>query len=490
MITVIIPVLNESETIRSVVEFAFRSEGVNEVIVVDDGSLDGTPQLARDAGAVVVTSTLLGKGASMEDGLFSANNEILVYLDGDLSALRHDLIARITQPIRDTEADFVKAKFSRSAGRVTTLTAKPLLRTFFPEMAHFDQPLGGIIAARRSLLRHLKFENDYGVDVGLLLDAAQSGAQIAEVDIGHIEHDSHPLEVLGDMAQQVVRTILERAARYGRLNRTQVREVEEVERHSQAELSRVLQKFDQTERLALFDMDGTLLKGRFIVNLAQRTNKTIELSRYLDNFDLTPEARTRGIAQLFEGVPANVFQETARIMPLNPGAAETVLALRKAGYRVGIVTDSFRIAAEVVRRRVFADFSIAHLMRYRKGRATGEITLSPAMFHPDGCRLHSFCKLNVMHHLMEKMTLDPSRVLAVGDGDNDVCLLQAAGSSFAFHPKTLAARNAAQHVIDGSLTNLLPKLTADQFPPLLNATQHHLTEAWPLPCTSANSDIS
>jgi phosphoserine phosphatase len=455
MISVIIPVLNESETIGSVVTFARRCPFVSEVIVVDDGSLDDTPRLAAEAGARVITSTLLGKGVSMEDGLWAAQNEIVAYLDGDLLGLRDDLLEQLTLPIRNGRADFVKARFSRRAGRVTTLTARPLLKTFFPELNEFEQPLGGIIAARRSLLRNLRFETDYGVDVGLLLDASAAGAQLAQVDIGHIEHDSHPLEVLGDMAQQVVRTLLDRAARYGRLTHSQVHEVAEVERHAQAELSVVLNRVGQGRRLALFDMDGTLLRGRFIVNLAQRTNKTAELSRYLDNFDLSPEDRTRGIAALFAGVPETEFEETARAMPLMPGAAETVIALRKAGYRVGIITDSFRIASEIVRRRVFADFSIAHLMRFHRGTATGEITLSPAMTHPHGCQQHSLCKLNVMLHVLDQMSLHPADVLAVGDGDNDICLLNAAAVSVAVHPRSFQVRDAATHLIDQSLTELL-----------------------------------
>src|SRR5665648_399052 len=85
MITVIIPVLNESPTIASVVQFASKANGVTEVIVIDDGSIDGTPDEARSAGARVVTSTLLGKGASMEDGMWAAQNDILLYLDGDLA---------------------------------------------------------------------------------------------------------------------------------------------------------------------------------------------------------------------------------------------------------------------------------------------------------------------------------------------------------------------------------------------------------------------
>lgn len=99
---------------------------------------------------------------------------------------------RLTAPVLAGEADFVKAKFSRTAGRVTTLTARPLLQSFFPELAHLGQPLGGIVAARREILQKVKFENDYGVDVGLLLDIAAAGFRIAEVDIGPIEQICTP----------------------------------------------------------------------------------------------------------------------------------------------------------------------------------------------------------------------------------------------------------------------------------------------------------
>src|SRR5688572_22096213 len=282
-LSVIIPVLNESQTITSVVEFARQCSLVDEVIVIDDGSIDGTPELARMAGAHVVTSTMLGKGGSMEDGMRVARNEVLVYLDGDLQGLAPDLIERITRPITDNQADFVKAKFTREAGRVTVLTAKPLLRTYFPELAHFEQPLSGIIAARRSLLQTLTFENDYGVDVGLLVDAALVKARITEVDIGHIEHDSQPLEVLGEMATQVARALLDRATRCGRHRVSYVSEVREAERLKRAALPNALGALPRADKLALFDMDGVLLNGRFIVELGKATGKTAELAQWLDN---------------------------------------------------------------------------------------------------------------------------------------------------------------------------------------------------------------
>lgn len=454
MISVIIPTLNESECVASVVELARANPDVGEVIVVDDGSIDGTPERACAAGARVITSTLLGKGASMADGLHAAQHEILVFLDGDLKGLCEDLVARLTEPIRCGLADFVKARFSRCAGRVTALTAKPLLRTFFPELMEFEQPLSGIIAAKRSLLRKLRFENDYGVDAGLFIDATMCAARIAEVDIGHLEHDSHPLEVLGDMATQVARTILNRAGRYARLKAGYIHDVQEIERQTRAELAVNFLKPEADLFLALFDMDGVLLQERFVAELARRTQRTAELLVYLNHARMNADERSGQIASLFKGVPRDLFERVARDMPLTPGAIEAVVGIRKLGYRVGIVSDSYCVATEIVRRRVFADFSVAHVLKFRSGKATGELTLSPAMVHPRGCPLHLHCKLNVLKHLEEKSCLARGRTLAVGDGENDICLLQGVALSVAFQPKSPRVRAAAAHVLEESLCKL------------------------------------
>jgi HAD superfamily phosphoserine phosphatase-like hydrolase len=457
-VTVIIPVLNESKTVSSVVEFAMASPMVDEVLVVDDGSIDGTPELAKAAGATVFTSTMLGKGASMEDGVRVARNETLLFLDGDLRGLQHDLVELMIAPILASEADFVKARFTRDAGRVTVLTARPLLRSYFPEVAQFHQPLGGIMAAKRSVLQGLRFENDYGVDIGLLIDAAMSGARLAEVDVGRIEHDSHPLEVLEDMAMQVARTILDRAASAGRMRLRYIAEVREKERHDRASISAFLERLPNTERLALFDMDGVLLDGRFIVELAKRTGKAEDLKQFLDNRTLHADDRTRKIAELFAGVSKGVFEETVKSIPLMRGAIETVVGLRKAGFRVGIISDSFQIATENVRRRVFADFSCAHLMRFRNDKATGQITLSPAMVHPTGCREHTHCKVNVFHHVAEKFQISARHVAAIGDGENDICLLSKVEHSFAFEPKSPRVRAAAKYTVRGDLSKVLTLL--------------------------------
>lgn len=456
--TVVIPVLNESKTVASVVRFARRDPRVAEVLVIDDGSIDGTIELAEAAGAKVITSSLLGKGASMEDGLQAAKCDILLYLDGDMRGLRRDLIQRMTQPFVEGIADFVKARFTRGGGRVTVLTARPLLRTYFPELADLAQPLGGIVAVRKDLLRKLRFENDYGVDVGLLIDAAAARARIVEVDVGEVKHDSQSLEALGEMATQVARTILERAGEWGRLRVSQVRAAKERDRVHRADFRHALRMLRGAEKIALFDMDGTLINGRFVLELACRSGRLEQLSPLLDNHTLSAITRAKRIAAIFAGLPKTAFERVARDIPLMPGAVETVVGLRKAGYLVGVVTDSYRMAAETVRRRVFADFTISHVMRFRGEKATGRLTLAPAMRHSNGCKHHRLCKVNVLRHLLEEAGIGANNVVAVGDGENDICLLRAVGVSVAFQTKSSAVQRAAKHAMDGDLRGILELL--------------------------------
>jgi phosphoserine phosphatase len=80
------------------------------------------------------------------------------------------------------------------------------------------------------------------------------------------------------------------------------------------------------------------------------------------------------------------------------------------------------------------------------------------MLHDNGCRQHRYCKRNVLQHLLERLELTSADVLAVGDGDNDVCLLRSAGQSIAFDPKSPVVRAAAHRAISGSLANLLSTL--------------------------------
>jgi phosphoserine phosphatase len=455
VISVVVPILNEARTVASVVEFALASPGVAEVIVLDDGSVDDGAERARAAGARVVTSTILGKGASMEDGLRLAKHDVIVYLDGDLEGLAPDLIERLTAPILADEADFVKGAFSRAGGRVTTLTAKPLLQCFFPELAHLEQPLGGIVAAKRSLLERMTFETDYGADVALVLDASAVGARIAQVDVGRIVHDSQPLAVLGDMAKQVVRVILDRADRYGRLRGSHIREVAEIERHTQAELATVLAHVGAAERLALLPVDGVIVEGAFLAHLARATRRTPAYAAVAAGRGTSPADRIRTTAAVFEGVKKATFLRAARSVPLGEGVVEAVVGLRRLGFRVGVLSGGSRIVADVLRRRVFADFAVGNLIRFRREKATGDVVLAPAMRHEAGCDVHDACTSNVVLHLRERLGVPRRDVLVLGRLPEHVCLLRAAGIAVALHPAAESVVRVADRLLRGSIAQVV-----------------------------------
>ena len=209
--SVIIPALNEEKTIARVVEIAKASRNVSEVIVVDDKSNDRTIAEARRAGAAIIKSRMRGKGISMSEGFQAASGNILVYLDADLRNLEHDIIEVLIKPILSGEADFVKSNFGRKGGRVTELVAKPLLELFFPEAADFKQPLSGIIAGKKEFFSKVKFEPNYGVDVGILLDMLSVGAKVMEIHVGHIGHRMKSWRNLRSMATNVAEAILKRA---------------------------------------------------------------------------------------------------------------------------------------------------------------------------------------------------------------------------------------------------------------------------------------
>jgi glycosyltransferase involved in cell wall biosynthesis len=280
--TVVIPALNESERIADVVRHALADPATAEVIVIDDSSIDDTARLARQAGAEVITSTMLGKGASMRDGVGAARCDLIVYMDGDLAGLRPNIVTDLCRPLVRGDADFVKARFGRVGGRVTELTAKPMLKVFFPELAHFAQPLGGLIAARVSLLKALTFENGYGVDIGLLIDAHRTGARLAEVDIGSLENDSQPLLDLTAMANEISRVIYTRARAAGRLHMEQIVAMYETQRQATATLDYILTRRRGRARMILLDMDGTITPERYVVELARATGHEAALAKLLD----------------------------------------------------------------------------------------------------------------------------------------------------------------------------------------------------------------
>lgn len=241
-VSVCLPALNEERTIGEICR-AIRSlmpALVDELIVVDSGSVDDTMALAAQAGAVVypVASILPhievergGKGEVLWRSLAVARGDIVVWLDSDTRNFDTSFVLDLIEPLLvDPELRMTKAFYDRplqnsegalttGGARVTELLVRPLAHILFPELLGFIQPLSGEYAAHRDVLRSLPLFTGYGVEIGLLIDVAQEVGldRVVQVDLGSRIHRNQEILALGRMAFQVARTMTTRAEELGRL---------------------------------------------------------------------------------------------------------------------------------------------------------------------------------------------------------------------------------------------------------------------------------
>ncbi|WP_163893737.1 glucosyl-3-phosphoglycerate synthase [Mycolicibacterium hippocampi] len=233
-VSVVLPALNEEETVASVVETITPLVGglVDELIVLDSGSTDDTEIRALAAGARVISREVAlpevapqpGKGEVLWRSLAATTGDIVAFVDSDLLDPDPMFVPKLLGPLLTTDGvHLVKGFYRRplkvsgsedanGGGRVTELVARPLLAALRPELMCLYQPLGGEYAGTRELLTAVPFAPGYGVEIGLLIDAYDRLGldAIAQVNLGVRTHRNRPLTELASMSRQVIATLLSR----------------------------------------------------------------------------------------------------------------------------------------------------------------------------------------------------------------------------------------------------------------------------------------
>ncbi|HEY3809919.1 MAG TPA: glucosyl-3-phosphoglycerate synthase [Acidimicrobiales bacterium] len=233
-VSVCLPARNEAATVGATVETIHRElivahPVVDEVLVIDDGSIDDTAAIAAAAGATVVAAASVlpdygtdhGKGQAMWRAVHAASGDIVVFCDADIRSFDAGFVLGLLGPLltRD-DVTFVKGCYDRpldgrpgEGGRVTELMARPLISVFFPHLAGLSQPLAGECAARRDVLAAVPFAAGYGVDLGLLIDVtARFGTGgLVQCDLGVRVHRNRPLAELSGQALAILQLALARA---------------------------------------------------------------------------------------------------------------------------------------------------------------------------------------------------------------------------------------------------------------------------------------
>ena len=230
-VSVCIPARNEAATIGPIVqvivsELTAAGGGVplvDEVVVVDDGSTDGTGAIAARAGARVITgeSASGGKGQAMRVALREAEGDLLAFIDGDVTNFGAHFVTGLLGPLLiDDATAVVKGFYQRplhgepdGGGRVTELMARPVIDLLFPSLATIRQPLAGETAGPRWVFEKCILADGYAVELALLIDVATLlGVEaIAQVDLGVRVHRNRPLVELRPQATDILAAALARS---------------------------------------------------------------------------------------------------------------------------------------------------------------------------------------------------------------------------------------------------------------------------------------
>ncbi|MBD0859738.1 glucosyl-3-phosphoglycerate synthase [Gordonia sp. zg691] len=233
-ISVVLPALNEEETVADVIATIMPLYGslVDELIVLDSGSTDATAERALAAGAQVISreeavpelEPVKGKGEVLWRSIAAVTGDIIAFVDSDLIDPDPMFVPKMLGPLLvNPEIQLVKGYYRRplrtggtqdanGGGRVTELVARPLLASQKPDLTAVLQPLGGEYAGTREMLSSVPFAPGYGVEIGLLIDTYDRYglAGIGQVNLGVRTHRNRPLIELGVMSRQIVGTLMRR----------------------------------------------------------------------------------------------------------------------------------------------------------------------------------------------------------------------------------------------------------------------------------------
>ena len=288
-ISVAMPTLNEAENVGNVITtikdaLMMRVPLVDEMVLIDSNSTDRTREIAEGLGVPVhihqetlsKSGARRGKGEALWKSLYCTHGDIVIWIDTDIVNIHPRFVYGLIAPLLlRPEIQFVKGFYRRpikvgnkmqagGGGRVTELTARPLINLFYPELSGIVQPLSGEYGGRRAVLEQLPFFSGYGVEIGLLIDVFEKfgiGA-IAQVDLQERIHHNQSLEALSKMSFAIIQAVMRKLeSRFGQsivenVNKTMkliryekerffldVEEIAEKERPPMIEVQEYLEKF-------------------------------------------------------------------------------------------------------------------------------------------------------------------------------------------------------------------------------------------------------
>lgn len=200
-------------------------------------------------------------------------------------------------------------------------------------------------------------------------------------------------------------------------------------------------------KLIVFDFDGTLIDGRLIDALAWQFNFEERLRSVLDTTG-PGHIQSLKVAELLKNIPLEEVFKASKGLVFMPGAKETLRILKERGHTIGVISDSYRQAIEAALGGLPMDFVEANELIENNGVLTGEIRMPLGWMKGEGCIRHSVCKLKALQQVARRFGVSMEETVAVGNGEVDICMVEAAGFGIAFNPISPGLRRAADVVVE------------------------------------------
>jgi glucosyl-3-phosphoglycerate synthase len=284
-ISLALPALNEEKTVGNVIQtikaaLVDAAPLLDEIVLIDSNSEDRTREIAQSLDVpVYIHQKVLpqygsrrGKGEALWKSLYCTQGDIIIWLDTDIVNIHPRFAYGLIGPLLlRPDIQFVKGFYRRplrvgdkiqagGGGRVTELTARPLLNLFYPELSGVIQPLSGEYGGTRAALEQFSFFSGYGVEIGLLIDMLDKLGlnAIAQVDLQERIHHNQPLEALSKMSFAIIQAVMRKLeARSGQS---------------------ILENVNQTMKLIRYEQNSFMLE---IEEIAERDRPPmIELPEY------------------------------------------------------------------------------------------------------------------------------------------------------------------------------------------------------------------
>jgi len=249
------------------------------------------------------------------------------------------------------------------------------------------------------------------------------------VNIGYIENRMQTWEQLGKMSREVSRAILKRAKNIEVTNLETLENISVI--RTQMDFA-IRESLIGMEKMIVFDMDNTLLEGSFITTAADAFDFRDDLIKIVTDYG-NPYTRTKSIARLLKNRSLDEILNITDSIKIIDDAEYVIRELKRNGYICGIISDSYDVVTNHIKNKLKMDFSIGNELEFSRSIATGEVKVPSAFMKNQLSKCnHDFCKSNVLYQLAEKYKIDIKNTIAVGDSENDICLIKESGIGISF----------------------------------------------------------